>query len=64
MPILLYSYSYLYHCAGNIEPDQQELFLTYSNLVDGARRVAQDLDTLQATLSSTTSSQDSRLASL
>ncbi|XP_072023242.1 HAUS augmin-like complex subunit 3 [Amphiura filiformis] len=54
----------LQQLVGNVPTDQQQLFLTYGNLVEGARRLAHDLDTLQATLSSTTSSQDSRLASL
>ncbi|XP_033637105.1 HAUS augmin-like complex subunit 3 [Asterias rubens] len=42
----------------------QQLFLTYSGLKEGARQLAERLATLQQLLSSTNSSQDSRLADL
>ena len=54
----------LSHLGSSASADQQQLFLTYSNLISSAKKLAQNLESLEATLSSTTSSQDSRLASL
>ena len=54
----------LSHLGSTASADQQQLFLTYSNLISSAKKLAQNLESLEATLSSTTSSQDSRLASL